>query len=131
MSAFVMPLVIVDAKNHEQMCDVCRSLAVGECWLLEKSLQKCPKWNHVFCISYYISIYYLFLLHFLLLIWDSGTVGHLGHLVLFSSLFSCLFLEVHVCHASCCCICKIFKNRGVKFAVVCLSENVWPFEKSL
>ena len=63
--------------------------------------------------------------------WDSGTVGHLGHLVLFSSLFSCLFLEVHVCHASCCCICKIFKNRGVKFAVVCLSENVWPFEKSL
>ena len=42
-SAFVMPLVIVDAKNHEQMCDVCRSLAVGECRLLEKSLQKCLK----------------------------------------------------------------------------------------
>ena len=138
-SAFVMPLVIVDAKNHEQMCDVCRSLAVGECWLLEKFLQKCPKCPTVplsqveSCILYkllYINIL-SFLLHFLLLIWDSGTVGHLGHLVLFSSLFSCLFLEVHVCHASCCCICKIFKNRGVKFAVVCLSENVWPFEKSL
>ena len=43
MSAFVMPLVVVDAKNHKQMCDVCRSLAVGECWLLEKFLQKCPK----------------------------------------------------------------------------------------
>ena len=138
-SAFVMPLVIVVAKNHEQMCDVCRSLAVGECRLLEKSLQKCSKCPTVplsqveSCILYkllYINIL-SFLLHFLLLIWDSGTVGHLGHLVLFSSLFSCLFLEVHVCHASCCCICKIFKNRGVKFAVVCLSENVWPFEKSL
>ena len=87
MSAFVMPLVIVDAKNHEQMCDVCRSLAVGGCWLLEKFLQKCPKCPTVplsqveLCILYkllYINIL-SFLLHFLLLIWDSGTVGHLGH----------------------------------------------------
>ena len=140
-SAFVMSLVIVVAKNHEQMCDVCRSLAVGECWLLEKSLQKCSKCPTVplsqveSCILYkllYINIL-SFLLHFLLLIWDSGTVGHLGHLVLFSSLFtlSCHLLDVHVCHVSGHCICNIYMNRGVKFAVVWLSENVWPFEKSL
>ena len=63
--------------------------------LLEKFLQKCPKSPTVplsqmeLCIlskSLFINIL-SFLLQFLLLIWYSGTVGHLGHLVLFSSLF--------------------------------------------
>ena len=87
-SAFVMLLVIVDAKNHEQMCDVCRSLAVGECWLLEKFLQKCPKCPTVplsqveSCILnklLYINIL-SFLLHFFIAYlgqWDSGTLGTL------------------------------------------------------
>ena len=82
-SAFVMPLVIVVAKNHEQMCDVCRSLAVGECWLLEKSLQKCPKCPTVplsqveSCILYkllYINIL-SFLLHLFFVIWEDGKMG--------------------------------------------------------
>ena len=99
-------------------------------------LSHCPKWDHVFCISCYISIYYLFYYIFYCLF---GTVGQWDtwdtwySFPLFSSLFhlSCHLPKVYICHASCCCICKIFKNRGVKFAVVCLSENVWPFEKSL
>ena len=79
-SAFVMPLVIVVAKNHEQMCDVCRSLAVGECWLLEKSLQKCPTvpLSQVeSCILYkllYINIL-SFLLHLFFVIWEDGKMG--------------------------------------------------------
>ena len=92
-SAFVMPLVIVVAKNHEQMCDVCRSLAVGECWLLEKSLQKCPKCPTVplsqveSCILYkllYINILSFFITFFIAYLgqWDSGTLGTLGTLFL-------------------------------------------------
>ena len=92
-SAFVMPLVIVDAKNHEQMCDVCRSLAVGECWLLEKFLQKCPKCPTVplsqveSCILYkllYINILSFFITFFIAYLgqWDSGTLGTLGTLFL-------------------------------------------------
>ena len=95
-SAFVMPLVIVDAKNHEQMCDVCRSLAVGECWLLEKFLQKCPKCPTVplsqveSCILYkllYINIL-SFLLHLFSVIWDIGTLGQVGQVVQFCKDFS-------------------------------------------
>ena len=128
-----MPLVIVDAKNHEQMCDVCRSLAVGECRLLEKSLQKCPKCPTVplsqveLCILYkllYINVL-SFLLHYFLVIWDCETLETLETLFLPFPSFSCLFFEVHTCHASCHSICKIYKNRVVTFALVCLSENVY------
>ena len=98
-SAFVMPLVIVVAKNHEQMCDVCRSLAVGECWLLEKSLQKCPKCPTVplsqveSCILYkllYINIL-SFLLHLFFVIWDNGTLGQVGQVGQFCKEFYSLF----------------------------------------
>ena len=60
------------------MWGVCSSLAVGECMVVGKVFTKvsqvshCPKWNCVFCISYYISIYYLFYYNFYCLF---GTVG--------------------------------------------------------
>ena len=69
---------------------------------MEKSLQESLKSlkvskSHVeFGILYkllYINVL-SFLLQFLLLIWYSGTVGHLGHLVLFSSLFLSLAISL-------------------------------------
>ena len=57
-------------------------------------------------------------------LWDSETLETLETLFLPFPSFSCLFFEVHTCHASCYCICKIYKNRVVTFALVCLSENV-------
>ena len=62
--------------------------------------------------------------------WEDGKMGILEKM---PSLFplSCHLLEVHTCHASCPCICWIYRNRVVKLVVVCLSENVWLLEKSL
>ena len=130
-SAFVMPLVIVVAKNHEQMCDVCRSLAVGECWLLEKSLQKCPKCPTVplsqveSCILYkllYINIL-SFLLHFLLFIWDCGTLVLLVLLVLFCKEISSLFpLSLAISLRS-----TFARSLAIWKKVAIVIPPLWPF----
>ena len=52
--------------------------------------------------------------------WEDGNFGKNA----LSFPLSCHLLKVHICHASCPCICWIYKNRVVKFVVVCLLENV-------
>ena len=52
--------------------------------------------------------------------WENGNFGKNA----LSFPLSCHLLEVHICHASCHSICKIYKNRVVKLAVVRLTENV-------
>ena len=88
-----------------------------------------PNGKWCFYISYYISIYYLFYYNFYCLFgtvvqWDTWDTWY--SFPLFSSLFhlSCHLLKVYICHASYHSICMIYKNRVVKLAVVCLSENV-------
>lgn len=55
--------------------------------------------------------------------WEDGKMGILEKM---PSLFplSCHLLKVYICHASCHSICRIYKNRVVKLAVVRLAENV-------
>ena len=55
--------------------------------------------------------------------WEDGKMGILGKNAL-SFPLSCHLLKVHICHASCHSICRIYKNRVVKLAVVRLTENV-------
>ena len=59
--------------------------------------------------------------------WENGNFGKNA----LSFPLSCHLLKVHICHASCPCICWIYRNRVVKLVVVCLLENVWLLEKSL
>ena len=84
-----------------------------------------PSGKWCFHISYYISIYYLFYYIYFSLYgkmgkWENGNFGKNA----LSFPLSCHLLKVYICHASCHSICRIYKNRVVKFAVVCLSENV-------
>ena len=53
--------------------------------------------------------------------WENGNFGKNA----LSFPLSCHLLKVYICHASCHSICKIYKNRVVTFALVCLSENVY------
>ena len=52
--------------------------------------------------------------------WENGNFGKNA----LSFPLSCQLLKVYICHASCPCICWIYRNRVVKLVVVCLSENV-------
>ena len=63
----------------------CNIQLVGESKAVRKVFTKvsqvshCPKWNYVFCLSHYLSIYYLFYYNFIayLVQWYSGTLGTL------------------------------------------------------
>ena len=116
--------------------DVCHIQLIGECIAVKKSLQNCTtcpivplSQQEMVFLSKLLYINILsFLLHLFFVIWEDGKMGkwengNFGKNAL-SFPLSCHLLKVYICHASYHSICRIYRNRVVKLAVVCLTENV-------